>query len=97
VADGTLINNNAALIPLLASSLRVPPNEIAEKIASRRPYIVLRREFPDAEARFSRKPCRARNCEVFAANAALSGFIRMGRCYATSSASRIFISAEFRG
>ena len=51
VADGTLINNNAALIPLLATSLHVPPNEIAEKIASRRPYIVLKREFPDADAR----------------------------------------------
>ena len=55
VADGTLINNNAALIPLLAASLHVPPNEIAEKIASRRPYIVLKREFPDADARGSRE------------------------------------------
>ena len=55
VADGTLINNNAALVSLLATSLRVPPNEIAEKIASRRPYIVLRREFPDAEARVLEK------------------------------------------
>ena len=55
VADGTLINNNAPLIPLLATRLRVPPNEIAEKIASRRPYIVLKREFPDAEARVLEK------------------------------------------
>ena len=51
VADGTLINNPAALIPLLASALHLPPNEIAEKISSRRPYIVLKRELPVAEAR----------------------------------------------
>src|SRR4030095_16356508 len=55
VADGTLINNNAALIPLLATSLHVPPNEIAKRVPSRRPYIVLKREFPDAEARFLEK------------------------------------------
>ena len=55
VADGTLINNSTALIPLLATTLRVPPNEIAEKIASRRPYIVLKRDFPDAEARVLEK------------------------------------------
>ena len=51
VADGTLINDAAALIPLLATSLHIPPNEIAEKIDSRRAYIVLKREFPDADAR----------------------------------------------
>src|SRR5258706_3249412 len=36
VADGTLINDAATLIPLLAARLHVPPNEIAEKIISRR-------------------------------------------------------------
>ena len=46
VADGTLINGRAALIPFSPTSLHVPPNEIAEKIASRRPYIVLKRELP---------------------------------------------------
>ena len=55
VADGTLINNAAALIPLLARSLELPPNEIAEKINSHRPYIVLKREVPDAEARVLEK------------------------------------------
>ena len=51
VADGTLLNNPAALVPLLAQALHLPPNEIAEKISSRRPYIVLKRELPEAEAR----------------------------------------------
>ncbi|MBA2436492.1 MAG: penicillin-binding protein 2 [Chthoniobacterales bacterium] len=51
VADGTLINNAAALIPILARSLHLSPAEIAEKIDSRRPYIVLKREVPDSEAR----------------------------------------------
>ncbi|MDQ3415138.1 MAG: penicillin-binding transpeptidase domain-containing protein, partial [Verrucomicrobiota bacterium] len=51
VADGTLINNAAALIPILARSLHLSPAEIAEKIDSRRPYIVLKREVPDSDAR----------------------------------------------
>src|SRR5690349_20245890 len=49
VADATLINNADALIPLLAERLHLPPNEIAEKIATGRPYIVLKREVPIAE------------------------------------------------
>ena len=95
VADGTLINNNAALIPLLATSLHVPPNEIAEKIASRRRYIVLKREFPKPTPG-SRENLETRNCEAFAANAAPSGFIPTGRCSVTSSASRIFSSVASR-
>ena len=55
VADGTLINNAAALTPLLAASLHIPPNEIAEKLASHRPYVVLKRELPDADARVLEK------------------------------------------
>ncbi len=51
VADGTLLNNPDALLPILAHALHLPPNEIAEKISSRRPYIVLKRELPEAEAR----------------------------------------------
>jgi cell division protein FtsI (penicillin-binding protein 3)/stage V sporulation protein D (sporulation-specific penicillin-binding protein) len=51
VADGTLITRADALVPLLAAKLKLPPNEIAEKISSRRPYIVLKREFPEADAR----------------------------------------------
>ena len=55
VADGTLITNPEALVPILARSLDLPPNEVAEKIASRRPYIVLKREVPDADARVLEK------------------------------------------
>ncbi len=50
VADATLINNPGALIPLVANRLHLPPNEIAEKISSHRPYIVLKREVPEADA-----------------------------------------------
>ena len=50
VADATLINNAGALIPLVANRLHLPPNEIAEKIGSHRPYIVLKREVPEADA-----------------------------------------------
>lgn len=51
VADGTLLNNPDALVPILARALHLPPNEIAEKISSHRPYVVLKRELPEAEAR----------------------------------------------
>ena len=50
VADATLINNAGALVPLVANRLHLPPNEIAEKISSHRPYIVLKREVPEADA-----------------------------------------------
>ncbi|MEO5718402.1 MAG: hypothetical protein ABIR29_07500, partial [Chthoniobacterales bacterium] len=58
VADGTLITNAAALVPILARSLQLSPNEVAEKIASHRPYIVLKREVPDADARVLEKTLR---------------------------------------
>lgn len=51
VADATLINNPPAIIPLLAGRLHLSPNEIAEKIGTGRPYIVLKREVPEADAR----------------------------------------------
>ena len=58
VADASLITNRDALVPLLARSLQLPPNEIAEKIASGRRYIVLKREVPDADARVLEKTLR---------------------------------------
>jgi cell division protein FtsI (penicillin-binding protein 3)/stage V sporulation protein D (sporulation-specific penicillin-binding protein) len=58
VADASRIKNAGALIPILASSLHIPPNEIAEKIATGRPYIVLKREVPDADARALEKTLR---------------------------------------
>jgi len=51
VADGTLLNNPDVLVPILARALQLRPDEIAEKISSHRPYIVLKRELPEAKAR----------------------------------------------
>ncbi len=58
IADASRIKNAEALIPILASGLHIPPNEIAEKIASGRSYIVLKREVPDADARALEKTLR---------------------------------------
>ena len=58
VADGTLLNNPDALVPLLAKALHLPPNDITEKISSRRPYIVLKHEVPGADARALEKTLR---------------------------------------
>src|SRR5262245_47201211 len=68
VADGTLINNPEELVPLLARSLSLSPNEVAQKIATRRPYIVLKHEFPDMDARalektLQEKKLRGIRCE----------------------------------
>src|SRR5689334_12953691 len=49
IADATLVTNPDTLIPILAERLHLPPHEIAEKIATGRPYIVLKREVPIAE------------------------------------------------
>ncbi|HEY1583895.1 MAG TPA: penicillin-binding protein 2 [Chthoniobacterales bacterium] len=51
VADATLVNDTATLIPILAERLKLSPNELEEKIASGRRYIVLKREVPEEEAR----------------------------------------------
>ncbi len=58
VADASLIPDPAAIIPIVAQSLQLPPDEIAEKIASGRRYIVLKREVPDADARLLEKTLR---------------------------------------
>ncbi|CAN5491769.1 stage V sporulation protein D [soil metagenome] len=60
VADATLIRDANALVPLLAEHLQVPQEEIAAKISTRRPYIVLKREVPDREARLLEKILRDR-------------------------------------
>ena len=51
VADATLITEPGALISLLARRLQIPPAEIAQKIGTGRPYIVLKREVPEVDAR----------------------------------------------
>ena len=50
VADGTLLNDRVALVPILAEALQIPAAEIAEKISSSRPYIVLKHDFPETNA-----------------------------------------------
>ena len=50
VADASLINDRAALIPVLATALKLPGDEIAEKISGARRYIVLKRAVPEADA-----------------------------------------------
>ncbi len=50
VADGTLLNDRAALTSILAEALKLPADEVAQKISSAAPYIVLKRGFPEAEA-----------------------------------------------
>ncbi len=44
VADASLVNDKQALVDLVSSELKIPAGEIAEKIASDRRYIVLKRE-----------------------------------------------------
>ena len=51
VADATLISDPAAAHPDPGQHLQLPPDEIAEKIATGRRYIVLKREVPETEAR----------------------------------------------
>jgi len=51
VADASLINNSAALVPLLADHLKLSTDDIQGKLATGRRYIVLKREVPEADAR----------------------------------------------
>ena len=44
VADATHVNDRAALIPVLAEALKLPRNELAEKLSGDRRYVVLKRE-----------------------------------------------------
>ncbi|MBA3652558.1 MAG: penicillin-binding protein 2 [Chthoniobacterales bacterium] len=50
VADASLINDRAALVPLLAASLKISAAEISEKLGADRRYIVLKRALPEADA-----------------------------------------------
>jgi cell division protein FtsI/penicillin-binding protein 2 len=48
VADATHLNNRQALIPLLHDALKIPINELTEKLSGDRRYIILKREVPEA-------------------------------------------------
>lgn len=46
IADGTLVNNAEALVPLLADALKLPASELTEKVTGDRRYVVLKRQVP---------------------------------------------------
>src|SRR3954454_913940 len=61
VADATHLNNREALIPILRDALELPADELEEKLATDRRYIVLKREVPSATATALRDKLRAGN------------------------------------
>ena len=58
-ADATHINDVARLVAVLAEKLQLPAAELAEKLSSRRPYIVLRRDVPLVTTAALREALRA--------------------------------------
>jgi cell division protein FtsI/penicillin-binding protein 2 len=61
VADATHLNDPGAAVTLLASELKIPAPELAEKVQGDRRYIVLKREVPEAVADRLRAKLRAQN------------------------------------
>src|SRR3954454_6185506 len=61
VADATHINNAEALVPLLASELKLDRSELNEKLRGDRRYIVLKRQVPETQAVALRAKLRAQN------------------------------------
>src|SRR4051812_20482781 len=61
VADATHLNNREATLPLLRDALELPADELEEKLATDRRYIVLKREVPSAIATALRERLRAGN------------------------------------
>ncbi len=61
VADATLINKLDETVALVSPRLKIPAAELLEKLRSNRPYIVLKREVPEAEACNLRDELRAKN------------------------------------
>ncbi|MFL6538120.1 MAG: peptidoglycan D,D-transpeptidase FtsI family protein, partial [Chthoniobacterales bacterium] len=61
VADATHINNAEALVPLLASELKLDRSELNEKLRGDRRYIVLKRQVPETQAVALREKLRAQN------------------------------------
>jgi cell division protein FtsI/penicillin-binding protein 2 len=61
VADATHINDANAIVDLVASELKIPRGELAEKLQGERRYIVLKREVATAQANRLREQLRAKN------------------------------------
>jgi cell division protein FtsI/penicillin-binding protein 2 len=60
-ADATHLNNRQATVALVGHELGIPPGELAEKLAGERPYVVIKREVPEATANGLREKLRAGN------------------------------------
>ncbi len=61
VADATHITDKSALVSLLAETLQLPKDELMEKLAGDRRYIVLKREVPEATVTALKQQLRAQN------------------------------------
>ena len=61
VADGTHLNDVDAIIKLVSRELRLPSEQLGEKLNSGRRYVVIKREVPAATANALREKLRANN------------------------------------
>jgi cell division protein FtsI (penicillin-binding protein 3) len=61
VADATHLNDRNAVLDLISAQLKLPRQEVAEKLAGDRRYIVIRRDVSNAVAESLRTQLRARN------------------------------------
>jgi cell division protein FtsI/penicillin-binding protein 2 len=61
VADATHLNDREAIVDLVSKDLGIPAGELAEKLSSKRRYIVIKREVPEAASRSLREKLRAKN------------------------------------
>jgi len=59
VADATHVNDASALVRLLAESLKLPADELTEKLTGNRRYVVLKREVPSATTAALRQKLQA--------------------------------------
>jgi cell division protein FtsI (penicillin-binding protein 3)/stage V sporulation protein D (sporulation-specific penicillin-binding protein) len=61
VADATHLNNVQAIVDLVSAELRMPSEQVAEKLHSDRRYIVIKREVPAATVNALREKLRSTN------------------------------------
>jgi cell division protein FtsI (penicillin-binding protein 3)/stage V sporulation protein D (sporulation-specific penicillin-binding protein) len=59
VADATLLNNREAIVDLVSNELGIPAEEVAGKLNSGRPYIVIKREVSEHTTKALRERLRA--------------------------------------
>ena len=82
----------------LARALKIPAGELSEKLRSDRPYIVLKREVPEAEAVRLRDKLQRKKSARHSPRARFArAFIRTARCSVTSSVSPISSISGIQG